>query len=101
MRRPPKPVCADLGLAPAEKACLTGFSYRAACALAHLRAAWLSADPAKQERMLDAMHAILAALRAMRQYDLGYRVLVHELTVEGRVELTCALLKREGKVVTT
>ena len=56
----PKPDCQRLGLSDAQLASLTGFTSRAAKAVAHLREAWLSADAENARAIASALRALFA-----------------------------------------
>lgn len=49
----------ELGLSREERACLSGFTYRAVGALAHLREAWCNADENNRRAVEAAIRALL------------------------------------------
>jgi hypothetical protein len=68
-----------LGLKPNERAALTGFSWRAIAALAHLREAWISADGGNAKAIEAAIRVLLSESHSLRDdcAQLAVKVLLH------------------------
>jgi len=60
MNRRAAPDCERLGLTDDQRAALTGFTWRAVRALAHLREAWCGADSSNRVGVETAIRALLA-----------------------------------------
>ena len=85
------PDCRRLGLSRAQAAALTGFTGRAAAALAHLREAWTVADPDNRRAVEAAIRALLAAHSFRdRRDDLALAILIHGLDQGQAAQLAAA-----------
>ncbi|MGH9811505.1 MAG: hypothetical protein ACRD4T_00065 [Candidatus Acidiferrales bacterium] len=70
--------CPELGLDDSERAVLTGFTFRAAQALAHLRDTWSVADADNAAAIETALKLLFAQSHSFRRNrDVFLRVLTH------------------------
>lgn len=69
----------ELGLTREERACLSGFTYRAVAALAHLREAWCNGDTDNRFAVEQALRQLLAGHSLKNVRAICKKVLGHGL----------------------